>query len=234
MSGFDWFSADSYYEFTGLSESELRARQLFYLQFFRSARRIADVGCGSGVFLEAAREEGIDGVGIDADAGRVQRCREKGLEAEVGDGGEFLARHPNAFDGIFCSHVVEHLSPEDVSVLSAACYKALHPGGAAVFVTPNPEAIHVHLKEFWRDPTHIRPYSKEALSFLIASAGFTIEKAEENTHYSTGRDLIGNAMRTGHWYSRIFLRPVLERVRIAMRAAGLDAGNELFVLARRP
>lgn len=230
---FEWSSAHQYYRFMELSQDELRERQRFYLQWFRGAKLICDIGCGTGIFLEEARGSGIEGIGVDVDPALVEACRRKGLRAETGEATEFLNRHTDTFDGIFCSHLVEHLDPEKVAELASSCHRALASSGVVVFITPNPEALHVHLREFWRDPTHVRPYSVEALSFLISSAGFRIEAAEDNPNHSTGRVLIDNALRTGHWYSRLLLRPVLHRIHIAMRAAGLDRGNEIFVVGRK-
>ena len=56
-------------------------------------RRVLDVGCGRGEFLELCRKTGVDARGVDVDAAMVARCREAGLAAEHGDALAYLESH---------------------------------------------------------------------------------------------------------------------------------------------
>jgi hypothetical protein len=49
-----------------------------------------------------------------------------------------------------------------------------------LLATPNPESAIVQLHEFWRDPTHVRLYSRQLLEFLAADAGFVDIATHEN------------------------------------------------------
>lgn len=232
MSEQDWASADSYYEFMGFKDEMLLDRYRVYVDHFKTRSRVLDIGCGTGAFLQLLQQAGIEAKGIDADPGQVERCKNKGLSAEVADGMEFLLGHKGQFSGIFCAHVVEHLTGDQVAHLASASFDALEKGGVAVFVTPNPNALHVHLNEFWRDPTHVRMYSKEALAFLLAGAGFTIETSGDNKRFVGGIGSMWQAAQSGSVITRLLTR-FLVQLRSFRGPLGLDQGNELFVVARK-
>lgn len=229
--GFDWSSAGRYYDYMNFSEKDVEERYRTYLPWFEGCSRVADLGCGAGIFLGLMKEKGIDAVGVDLDPEQVRKCQEKGLKAEVGDAVSFASKFNGEFDGFFCSHVVEHMASEGVTQVVAACLRALKQDGRLVIVTPNPEALHVHLLEFWRDPTHVRMYSKEALSYIVASQGFQIERAEDSKALMTGRDFMINAFRPGKWWTKIAMRPIMSRLDRLLAPLGLGSGNELFVVA---
>jgi hypothetical protein len=59
-----------------------------------------------------------------------------------------------------------------VAALVEAALAALRPGGLLLLATPNPESAIVQGHEFWRDPTHVRLYSRQLLEFMLHDAGF--------------------------------------------------------------
>ena len=56
----------------------------YYVPFFAECRRVLDVGCGEGQFIELLQDKGTEAAGIDLDAGMVAVCREKGLDLLLG------------------------------------------------------------------------------------------------------------------------------------------------------
>jgi len=165
---FDW------YRFREFDRDTVRAAREPYLEYFARPGPLLDAGCGRGEFLEAARERGFDTLGIDLDPAAVEAVIATGLRAEVADALEFLPAHPDGFTGIFCAHVVEHLKPAATAALIQAAAGSLRPGGVLCVVTPNPGSLPTITHEFWRDPSHTRPYDIEALAFLCAQAGLEI------------------------------------------------------------
>jgi SAM-dependent methyltransferase len=162
----------SIYEFGG-SEEHVRAIQKFFLQYFRGRSLVADLGCGRGIFLDLLREEGIQGVGVDSSEESFQACCTKKLEVfHQTDIFAFLADRKQQFDGIFCSHVIEHLAYEDGVRLMELCYQALRPNGRLLIVTPNSNDLAVSGEIFWLDPTHIRLYPLPLLQRMAMSIGF--------------------------------------------------------------
>jgi SAM-dependent methyltransferase len=156
----------------------------YYVPFFAQCRRVLDVGCGEGQFIELLHAEGIDTAGVDLDARMVEVCREKGLDVVEADLFDYLPQHQGQFDGIFSSNVIEHLATQDAIRFVQTAFEALPPGGRLLIATPNPASPIVHLHEFWRDATHIRLYNDSLLEFLFHWAGFEGIESGENPRTS--------------------------------------------------
>lgn len=145
----------------------------WYLPYFEGFHRVLDIGCGHGEFLQLLQEEGHEAVGIDIDPAMVATCRAQGLTAHEGDAIAWLKTESEPFDAIFSSNVIEHMDAPSVQALIRGAHTALRPGGMLLIGTPNPESLIVQFHEFWRDPTHVRLYSRQLIEFFYADAGFT-------------------------------------------------------------
>lgn len=151
----------------------------FYVPMFTGRRRVLDVGCGEGQFLELLRNEDVEALGIDSDARMAELCLAKGLDVVQADLFDYLPEHNGQFDGVFSSNLLEHLSSKEAVQFIQACYGSLSENGILVIATPNPASLTVQLHEFWRDATHVRLYNRPLLEFLFHWAGFTeIESGE--------------------------------------------------------
>lgn len=144
----------------------------WYLPYFEGFSRVLDIGCGHGEFLQLLQAHGHEAVGIDIDPAMVATCQQLGLTAYEGDAGAWLAGQQAQFDAIFSSNVIEHLDAQQVQTWIRQAYGALRPGGMLLIGTPNPESLIVQFHEFWRDPTHVRLYSRQLVEFFFADAGF--------------------------------------------------------------
>ncbi len=155
------------------SEDAIRRGQSMYTERFAGAVDVLDIGCGRGEFLEAAREDGIQARGIDLSEECVAICRSKGLNAEVADLFAFLASLPDqSLGGVYCSQVVEHLSPAGLPEMVRLLGSKLRPGALAAFETPNPECLAIFASHFYLDPTHTRPVPIPLLAFYLEETGF--------------------------------------------------------------
>ena len=154
------------------SVDAIRDRQRRYVDDFRDAAPVLDIGCGRGELLELLREAGVEARGIDADADMVAYARGEGLDVEQAD----LVRHLESLEdgslgGIFMGQVVEHLPP---SVLTRALFLAaakLRPGGLLVAETINPLSP-IALRNYFADLTHAQPLVPETLELLARQSGF--------------------------------------------------------------
>src|SRR5579884_2146498 len=168
----------SLYEFGG-DEDVVRCIQGSFVKFFKNADVVLDIGCGRGVFLELLIKAGIQAVGIDHSSEAVIACQKKGLTVCHTDAAKYLADNPDSFGGIFCSHVIEHMSYEDAMHFLELCHRALRANGVIVLVTPNSEDITVMGEVFWLDPTHVRPYPRLLLERMLDVNEFNVKTTRQ-------------------------------------------------------
>lgn len=155
------------------TEAEIRGRIEPYLGFFKGEGEVLDLGCGRGEALELLGSHGIAARGIDISDEMIARCREKGLRAEKSDLIEALENTPEGtLGGIVSFHVIEHLPREVLERMIRLSWKALAPGGVLVLETPSPLSVVVGARNFWLDPTHMRPVHPESLKLAFDLAGF--------------------------------------------------------------
>ena len=155
------------------SEAEIERRIDPYLEILSGRGEVLDLGCGRGEALEVLARAGVPCRGVDANAEMVAICREKGLEAEVGELFEILAaRPPGGLGGIVSFHVIEHLPPESLDRLVRLAWRGLAEGGVLALETPSPLSLTVAARNFWIDPTHRRPVHPDTLRHIFRRAGF--------------------------------------------------------------
>jgi SAM-dependent methyltransferase len=154
------------------SVDSIRERQRRYVDDFRAAAPVVDIGCGRGELLMLLREAGVEARGIDADADMVAFARGEGLDVEQADLVEYLERlEDGSLGGIFMGQVAEHLPPGVlVRALELSATK-LRPAGVLVAETINPLSP-IALRNYYADLTHAQPLVPETLELLARQAGF--------------------------------------------------------------
>lgn len=117
-------------------------------------RRILDVGCGTGEFIRLAPRRII---GID-----INRQR----HSKVKFGSATNIPYPaKSFDGLHCSHVIEHLSPPQAYKFLSEAARVLKPQGILVISSP------ILWSGFYDNLTHIKPYPPRAITrYLVETA----------------------------------------------------------------
>jgi SAM-dependent methyltransferase len=157
------------------TEEEIRERIARYLPWVEAAGGgpVLDLGCGRGEALALLHDHGIEARGVDDSARMVATCRARGLAADQGDLFAALAAAPPGSLGAVTSfHVVEHLPIGALDRLVRLAWGALRPGGVLVLETPSPLSLVVAARNFWLDPTHVRPVHPESLRLMYELAGF--------------------------------------------------------------
>jgi 2-polyprenyl-3-methyl-5-hydroxy-6-metoxy-1,4-benzoquinol methylase len=102
----------------------------------RGLRRVLDVGCGSGIFLDMARERGLLTFGVELNSKAAQQARKKGhtifshLLSDLN-----IEQTGGAFDLITLFQVLEHV-PDPVKTLTEAA-TLLRPGGFTSVAVPS-------------------------------------------------------------------------------------------------
>jgi len=158
------------------AEDEIRDRIAAYLPYLKSlpdGAPVLDLGCGRGEALALLRDLGLAGRGVDSSARMVELCRERGVAAEVGDLFATLAGVPEgSLGGVVSFHVIEHLPLGALDRLVRLAWRALRAGGVLILETPNPLSVVMAARNFWRDPTHLRPVHPDSLRLMYDLAGF--------------------------------------------------------------
>ncbi len=161
-------------------EFKLRDRQLIrgglagYVPHFQSCHKVLDLACGSGIFLELLAEHGIPALGVERNPTVVAWVRQHGWNIVEQDVFAFLEQTTETYDGVFCSHFLEHLPFQQVLRFFDLLAPRVSVAGTVVIVVPNPESIRMQLLGFWRDPEHVRFYHPELLEAVCRHAGLEV------------------------------------------------------------
>jgi ubiquinone/menaquinone biosynthesis C-methylase UbiE len=128
-------ASDEYDVFTPQANARLIAA-FVRLSGLPPGARVADLGCGSGVFTELLRQAGYKAIGLDISPKLVAlgRCKYPGLELIEGDA-EKLPFESQSLDGVLLSGLVHHFP--DPRRLAAEVFRVLKPGGNFVAFDPN-------------------------------------------------------------------------------------------------
>ena len=110
-------------------------RQLLAVrEYAPQARDVLDIGCSAGYMMQAARELGMRGTGLDCSAFAVGLCRERGLRACQGSI-EAMPFADASFDIVTAKHTLEHM--RDPKAALAEVRRVLRPGGVAFIIVPD-------------------------------------------------------------------------------------------------
>ncbi len=167
---FDYFLFEE--QFRG-PEKTIRERQQQYVGYFQGREKVVDLGCGRGEFLELLRTAGVVARGVESSGDMLLLCRNKGFDVIQKHILSFLEEQPDeSLGGIFCSQVIEHLPAALQIRLVNLAQRKLHSGSPLVIETINPECVYALARNFFLDPTHVRPVHPEMLVFLMRSVHF--------------------------------------------------------------
>jgi ubiquinone/menaquinone biosynthesis C-methylase UbiE len=126
---------DEYDVFTPAAKERLIAAFIRLSGLPRGAR-VADLGCGSGVFTELLREAGFSSVGLDISPKLIAVGRSKYPDLELIEGdAENLPFESESLDGVLLGGLVHHFP--DPRRVAAEVRRVLKPGGRFMAFDPN-------------------------------------------------------------------------------------------------
>lgn len=151
-------------------------RVLEELERMVQGRKLLDVGCATGFFLEAARARCWDVRGLEtSDYASGYARRELGLQVETAS----IVRPPEGlplFDVVTLWDTIEHLDCPDIAL--ANIRGLLDPKGVLVFSTGDYASLLRRLTgKRWRlfaDPTHNFFFDEHTLRLMLMRAGFEV------------------------------------------------------------
>ena len=148
------------------------------------ARRILDLGCGTGFFLAELEERHPGSVGLDIshDMLKVSDQYVPGAKLVTGDA-ERLPFHPGSFDTVFCKGSLHH-TRDHVGFL-ANCREALGRDGVLIMSEPcndNP-AIRLARAVLYKKSKHFdegdQGFTRKGIVSLCEQAGFEVVKVKK-------------------------------------------------------
>ena len=155
------------------------------LPWIGSGRDVLDLGCLDGTLGEVFARQGNRVAGIDASRGAIDKARQRGLDARLGDLNEPFPFADASFDVAFAGEVIEHVM--DVDAFAAETRRVLRPGGAFIVTTPNLAALgrrlmllanrNPHIEVSFSEPGaagHIRYFVSGTLVDFLTRRGFEI------------------------------------------------------------
>lgn len=149
---------------------------------FKPRMRIADLGCGSGVFTSLLHELGFEPIGLDISPKLIAVGRSKYPEVEFLEGDvEHLPFPPSSLDGVLLSGLVHHFP--DPSRCAAEVYRVLRPGGTFVAFDPNRMNPFMYLYRDRSSPLYSsvgvteneRPILARQIAAVFRKSGFTVK-----------------------------------------------------------
>jgi len=91
---------------------------------------LLDVGCGTGVYVEALRKRGFNAIGIEPSS-KMREFAHSRLSRKIVQDGSILNLpfSENSFDAVLNIEVLRYLSEDDHHLALKECYRVLKPGG---------------------------------------------------------------------------------------------------------
>jgi SAM-dependent methyltransferase len=197
ISASSWVDAKMRY-YDGRELDPLRAARFY--EHFGSARAILDLGCGLGCLGRMKPRSEIEVYGLDIDNMAV-RVASQFEHAQLWDlESAQLPFEDSFFDAVLARDILEHLQRPWLVVRET--YRVLKKDGIVIASVPVAKS-HV----VWNDYTHVRGYTRKALSDMFGDAGFHIA----SVWHAGG---IPGAGRLGfkRWVPALLRLPVLQQL----------------------
>ena len=140
---------------------------------FPAAKRLLEVGSGSGVVLQAlrARYPSLELVGVDQNSEAFQYARAR-VDARFLELDTRELSFEEEFDVVCAFDVLEHVDDDDAVLRRLAA--ATRPGGGLLVTVPQYEWLWSEADDYGR---HRRRYTKRVLETKIEAAGFTLVRS---------------------------------------------------------
>ena len=148
----------------------------FALERLEQGERVLDVGCADGAFVKRAGEVAWS-EGLDENEKGCQLAQAKGLNVTCAPVANFARLHPDEFDTVTASQVLEHVY--DVNGFIAALAQLARPGGRIILSVPNNEPYYAGSAKYEplnNPPHHIGLWNERSLRKMAKHFGLTVEE----------------------------------------------------------
>ena len=164
----------------------------------QSKGSVLDIGCGTGDFLAAAKNNGWSVTGIEPNDDARVKANTK-TNNSVFDTSKLESFPENSFDVITLWHVLEHLPNLEAQV--NVFRKLLKPNGSLIIAVPNYKSFDaIHYKEFWAAydvPRHFWHFSQTSIKKLFQNFQIELNKTIPMKFDSFYVSLLSEKYKTG-------------------------------------
>ena len=167
---------DDYVNAPSLSP-QMRAAQeqqaaAFVQRFGLSGKRVLEVGCGDGSYVDCLRRAGADAMGIEPSESQREIAQTLGLRVEGGylSEGRVLAQAP--FDAFVTRQVFEHVT--DLAGFLRGIRVNLAPGAVGLVEVPNFDRLLRDGRFFDFIPEHVNYFTPRTLRVALELQGFDV------------------------------------------------------------
>ena len=159
-------------------------------------KRLLDVGCATGFFMEAATEEGFDVRGVEFSTVAISMARPDIRERIVrGDVNALLAKEPEKFDVVTAFDIIEHV--QDPANFLKEIREILQPGGVLAISTPDTgHFLRYLMGSKWpmlQPMQHTVLFSRQSIADLLQRCGFT-DIQVDTAHKVLALDYLGDQL----------------------------------------
>lgn len=128
-----------------------------------TGKNCLDVGCGDGSILHGNM------IGLDISKTALKICLSRGYKNLVNASCFNLPFRNNVFNEVVFSFVIEHLNEIKAKRVLLEIYRVLGKNGRCIVLTEKLS------KNFYKDTTHISPYTKNKLKNIMENARFKVK-----------------------------------------------------------
>lgn len=133
----------------------------FALNYLKDKKLVLDIGCGFGNYLKLQMKSTV---GMDWNYENLSQLKKKFPSTYLIQRDALRLPFPDkTFDGIHCSHLIEHFPPQSAYILLKEMNRVLASGGITVISSP------LNWEGFYDDLTHVRPYSPTGILHYYAN-----------------------------------------------------------------
>ena len=127
--------------------------QTFFNKDIKELKNMLDLGASDRALVQIGRKFGLDAVGLDINDINFEK--------------DNFGFKDNQFNLVTAVSLIEHIN--EPKILLRETYRVMCDNGFFILVTPDWQHGY---RNFYDDPTHVRPYTKKSISFLLKNFGF--------------------------------------------------------------
>lgn len=159
-------------------EHRRRQAQNLVKNFDLKGKKVIEVGCGDGYFMELLAEIGTEAFGIEPSTKSAELGNQRGLKIQVGQINKNSVVEYAPFDAFVTMHVLEH-TPDPNEFLQAIHEKLNEDAVGLIEVPSFEKALELHrFYDFVAD--HLSYFTVKTLKLAVEKNGFEVLQIERN------------------------------------------------------